>query len=97
MTEYIVQITKKAQRDLEKVPVLIAKKLDKWIKFVEHHGLSGAQKYTSYRNEKLFGKRQGQYSIRLNRSYRAFYKIDTRQGWGRIEIIKIIEVNHHDY
>ena len=44
--------------------------------------------------EKLRGDREGQYSVRLNRAYRAIYEVDTD---GQIHIVTVLEVNKHKY
>lgn len=52
------------------------------------------KKVPGYHDEALKGKRSGQRSIRLSKAYRAIYVID--QG-GKIEIVKVLEVNKHEY
>ena len=65
--------------------VIISKKASKEI------GLEKAMKVSGYYDEPLVGKRNGQRPIRLNRSFRAIYKIKV------INFVEIIEVNKHDY
>ena len=90
---YRVIISKKAQKDIQKVPHYIADKLDEWIESIETDGLQETRKNPGYHDEPLKGKRQGQRSIRLSRSYRAIYEI-RKQG---IEFVSIEEVNKHEY
>lgn len=90
---YRVIISKKAQKDIQKVPHYIADKLDEWIESIETDGLQETRKIPGYHDEPLKGKRQGQRSIRLSRSYRAIYEI-RKQG---IEFVSIEEVNKHEY
>lgn len=46
-----------------------------------------------FHDEPLKGTRQGQRSIRLNRSYRAIY-IETMDG--TVELVKVVEVTKHE-
>ena len=89
-----VVITKKADKDLAKVPAYIASKLEAWIESVEIDGLENVRKILGFRDEALKGRRKGQRSIRLSRAYRAIYEIKRN---GRIEFISIEEVNKHEY
>lgn len=68
-------------------------KFETWIKAVQEIGIEETRKITGYHDEPLKGKRAGQRSIRLNKSYRAIYVI----GGDTIYFIKVIEVNNHDY
>ena len=77
-----------------KVPFHVAKKLQGWINHVNSAGLREARKIPGYHDEPLKGKREGERSIRLSKAYRAIYSI-ARDG--SIEIVKILEVNKHDY
>lgn len=76
------------------MPVYISSKLQTWIDDVGHHGLQAVRKIPGYHDETLKGKRAGQRSIRLSRSYRAIYTIEKN---GAITFVEILEVNKHDY
>lgn len=89
-----VILTASAKKDLKKIPLYIAIKLQFWIQTVGDKGLSEVRKISGYHDEPLKGKRQGQRSIRLNKAYRAIYEIKSD---GRIEFIEIAEVNKHEY
>lgn len=89
-----VKLSTKANKDLKKVPLPIAIKLQAWVEAVGHRGLSEVRKISSYHDEPLKGKRKGQRSIRLNIAYRAIYVINKE---GVINFIEIQEVNKHDY
>jgi toxin HigB-1 len=89
-----IKLTKQAFKDLKKVPIYVAIKLQGWIDDVGHRGLYEVRKITGYHDEPLYGDRVGQRSIRLSRSYRAIYEIEKD---GRINFIEIKEVNKHDY
>lgn len=89
-----VVLTKHVKKDLVKVPLHIVTKLQAWIDDVENVGLSEVRKIPGYHDEPLKGNRVGQRSIRLSKSYRAIYAIDQE---GLIELIKVLEVNKHEY
>lgn len=94
MDIFTVVLSKKAKRDVEKVPVHIYLKLMAWMESVGHDGLSRVRHIPGYHDEPLKGDRVRQRSIRLSKAYRAIYIIN-RQG--KIEIAEIIEVHKHDY
>lgn len=89
-----VELTKSAYQALKKLPLHIVKKLQTWVVQVEMVGLQETRKLGGFHDEPLKGNRQGQRSIRLNRSYRAIYTEGLR---GEIKLVTIIEVNKHDY
>lgn len=89
-----VKLSRSALKDLKKVPLPIAIKLQAWIDDVGHRGLSEVKKIPGYHDESLKGKRIGQRSIRLNRSYRAIYIIAQDKT---IHFVEILEVNKHEY
>jgi toxin HigB-1 len=89
-----VRLTRTALKDLKKVPLYVAIKLQAWIDNVGHHGLNETRKIPGYHDEPLKGKRVGQRSIRLSRAYRAIYTIEKD---GTIKLIEIQEVNKHEY
>lgn len=93
MNIHEVVISKKALKDLKKVPRVILDKLQSWIEAIELEGLQEVRKLPGFHDEPLKGKRKGQRSIRLNRSYRAIYTIKS----DKVEFVLIEEVNKHDY
>lgn len=82
------------EKSIKKLPDHIVIKLLSWAKRVEIYGLEEIRKITGFHDEPLKGDRAGQRSIRLNKAYRAIYTIDHS---GTIRIIKVIEVNKHEY
>ncbi len=88
-----VEISSSAKKDIKKVPKYIVTKLLAWVVSVEEYGLAETSKVKGFHDEPLTGKRKGQRSIRLSRSYRAIYKIKKNE----IEFVSIEEVNKHDY
>ena len=88
-----VKLSTKASKELEKVPLQIALKLQSWTDAVGHKGLSEVKKIPGYHDEPLQGNRKGQRSIRLNIAYRAIYVIKK----GVLSFIEIQEINKHGY
>lgn len=89
-----VKLSAKAKKDLKKVPLAIALKLQMWVDAVGHRGLREVRKIPGYHDEPLKGKRKEQRSIRLNIAYRAIYIINKAS---RINFVEIREVNKHAY
>lgn len=89
-----VEFSRFAQKQLKTIPLRIAQKLLAWADGVEQDGLEEMRKIPGYHDEPLKGSREGQRSIRLNRSYRAIYEIRSDQT---AEFVCIEEVNKHDY
>lgn len=94
MNLYRVSLSKTAEQDLKKVPTYIAVKLFEWIEAVSHEGLLEVRKIRGFHDEPLKGRRKGQRSIRLSKSYRAIYEIGVGD---QMELVEIVEVNKHDY
>lgn len=89
-----IRISPQAQKQLRKVPHHVASKLKAWVDNVEWQGIEEVRKIPAFHDEPLKGKRKGQRSIRLSRSYRAIYVIEKEN---EIEFISIEEVSKHDY
>lgn len=97
-----VRITKKAEKDLRKIPKHLIASLKEWILKVQMLGLEEVRKQPGYHDEPLQGKRDGQRSIRLNRAYRMIYEIVEEKNAEQnstviIKFISIEEVNKHEY
>lgn len=90
----VVKLSRFAEKQIKKVPTFIAIKLMAWIEDVETRGLDEVRKVPVFHDEPLQGKRQGQRSIRLNRSYRAIYILKQN---GQIEFVSVEEVSKHEY
>ncbi len=89
-----VDITKSAEKQLKECPDHIQTKFDYWVDLIMTMGLYEALKYKGFHDEPLKGKRQGQRSTRLSKSYRVIYRQRTD---GNYEVIEVIEVNKHEY
>ena len=88
-----VIISRRAKRDLKKVPLYIAVKLQDWVEDVEERGLEVVRTISGYHDEPLQGKLHDQRSIRLSRSYRAYYRIIG----SRIQFVSVERVDKHEY
>ena len=89
----IIEIATSVKKNLHKVPLPIKKKLFTWVAAVEERGLSEVKKIPGYHDEPLKGDRQGQRSIRLNKQWRAVYRVIHK----KIEFVLIEEVTPHEY
>lgn len=76
------------------MPCYIVDKFETWVDAVERDGLEAVMKIPGYHDEPLHGKRKGERSIRLSKSYRAIYLILRR---GEIKLVSVEEVTKHDY
>jgi proteic killer suppression protein len=84
----------KVKKKLKRLPRYVVKKLLQWAKDVEEFGLSEVKKAPGYHDEPLKGRRKGEFSIRLSKSYRAIYTVSKNLS---IKVIIVNEVNKHDY
>ena len=89
-----VELSRRAVKQLRRVPFHIVVKLKSWVELIETVGLEATRKVPGYHDEPLAGKRRGQRSIRLSRSYRAIYEI---RAVGQVEIVRVEEVTKHEY
>ncbi len=97
---HYVVISKRAEKDLSKVPRHISMKLQEWAADIEDRGLAKVRVIPGYHDEPLKGKRKGERSIRLNKAYRAFYTTKASVRANRkitIIMVNILEVNRHEY
>ncbi len=89
-----VELSRGAQKDLQRTPLPIVVRFRAWVDDVERVGLEEARKRPGYHDEPLRGTRAGQRSIRLNRAWRAIY-VQHRDG--AITLVEVREVNKHEY
>ena len=85
---------KNVTKQLCLLPSYIREKFYAWATAIEKVGIQEVHRSPGFHDEPLKGKRIGQRSIRLNRSYRAIYIIRLD---GSIEIVEVLEVNKHEY
>jgi proteic killer suppression protein len=94
MDIFEVALSSRAQKELKKIPLPILFKLQTWIDAIKTEGLNEIRKRSGFHDEPLKVQRQGQRSIRLNKAYRAIYKIHSVNNTAFIEVM---EINKHDY
>jgi proteic killer suppression protein len=80
-------------KQIDKLPSFIGDKLLGWTMEVERIGLEEVRKIPGYHDEPLKGKLAGLRSIRLSKSYRAYYRITK----DRIEFVTVEGVDKHEY
>lgn len=61
---------------------------------IETIGIDEVRKIPGFHDEPLKGKRAGQRSIRLSKSYRAIY-VEYKEN--KVDIVSVEEVNKHEY
>lgn len=86
-------MSKKAEKDLKKVPKEIARVFKDWAASIIREGLEKVRKVPGFHDEPLKGKWKGYRSVRLNRAYRAFYRIESDS----VTFVLVERVNKHDY
>ncbi|MBL6991862.1 MAG: type II toxin-antitoxin system mRNA interferase toxin, RelE/StbE family [Bacteriovoracaceae bacterium] len=89
----IVEITKRAQKNLKKAPREVLLSFARWQAIASEIGVVGLRTIKGYHDETLKGERMGQRSSRLNKAWRVIYKVTK----GQIEIVEVLEVNKHEY
>ena len=88
-----VFIEEKAEKGLRKLPRHILVIFEEWVRLIEEQGYAEMKKVPGYRDHNLKGKLIGKRSSSLNKSYRVIYHLEDEE----IIIVKVIEVNKHDY
>jgi proteic killer suppression protein len=82
------------QKQLARLPNFIAMKFHVWVADVELVGIQEVRKLPGYHDEPLSGKRLGQRSVRLNRSWRVIYQ---QVGQNRVYLLEVLEITNHEY
>lgn len=79
-------------KTLSKLDRCIRAAYSAWEWIVISNGIEGLRNVKGFHFEKLKGKRKGQYSCRLNKGYRVFFKkvVNTI-------IIEVLEISKHAY
>ena len=89
----VVVVAKAAEKDLHKVPMHVRLNFFAWLDAVTEQGIEAVRRVPGFHDEPLSGKRFGQRSIRLSKSYRAFYEIEGTTA----KLVRVLEVNKHEY
>lgn len=90
----IVTLSRFVEKQLRKLPLSIKEALNIWRESVEETGIWEVRKLPGYHDEPLKGNRVGQRSVRLSRSWRVIYE---EKENGKVLIIEVKEVTHHEY
>lgn len=96
MDSKTVKLSKRAEKDIKKLPKNIAINLYTWIKTVGEIGLRKTRNIKGYHDEPLKGKRKNQRSVRPSKAYRALY-VEHKNGTVELNFVELIEVNKHEY
>ena len=94
MIKYEVDLDEVKHLFIKKLPREIVDKIYIWATKIEIDGLPKTRKISGFHDEQLKGNRYGQRSVRLNKAYRLFYIEDPKH---LLIIVKVIEVNKHEY
>ena len=89
-----VEWSNRVDKQLTKLPTHICEHFIAWIDKVIKIGIAETRLSPGLHDEPLKGQRFGQRSVRLNKAYRAIY-IENESG--TIRIVKVLEVNKHEY
>ena len=79
---------------LWKLPKPIFTRFHRWVDQINEAGMPIVRKIPGLHDEPLKGRRSGQRSVRLNRSWRVIYQ---EFPSGEITIIEIQEITKHEY
>lgn len=82
-----VRLSRRAEKDLERVPGHIARNVQEWIDAIAYVGLEEVRRISGYHDEPLQG-------IWLNIAYRAIYRIASDEG---LELVYVEKVSKHEY
>lgn len=88
-----VRLTRGVRKQLGLAPDYIQTKLEIWVRQVHRYGLEEVRKISGFHDEPFKGRRPGQRSIRLNRSWRAIYRVVKEET----AFVLLEEVIHHAY
>ncbi len=89
-----VELTRRAEKQVRRIPVHVGAKLLHWVYLVREIALEEVRRIPGFHDEPLVGRRRGMRSIRLSRGYRALYRVVPQ---GDIEVVCVEEVSKHGY
>lgn len=84
--------SRKAEKQLGKLPIDLLKRYEKWKDIVAISGPDGLRQIKGFMDEALHGEWKGCRSSRLNIQYRIIYKIERD-----LILVQVIRVTPHDY
>jgi addiction module RelE/StbE family toxin len=83
---------KRVPRQLQKLPLDILQRYEKWKDIVRISGPQGLRTIRGLNDEPLRGEWKGYRSSRLNIQYRVLYKIERENV-----LVQVVQVTPHDY
>ena len=84
--------SRKAEKQLGKLPVDLLKRYEKWKDIVAISGPDGLRQIRGFKDEALREEWKGCRSSRLNIQYRIIYKIERD-----LILVQVVSVTPHDY
>lgn len=90
----VVEVTRFAEKQLNRIPRHIYNKFMVWSDTIEINGLDVMRRYPGFNDEALKGNRSGLRSSRLSKAYRVIYE---EHDSATLVVIAVLEVNKHDY
>ena len=88
-----VELTSLVKKQLKKLPIHIVICFQNWSEDVEERGLMEVRKIAGYHDEPLRGELKDYRSIRLSRSYRAYYRIINNS----VKFVRVERIDKHEY
>jgi proteic killer suppression protein len=89
----LVELTKRANKSLQKAPRQVVINFEVWRSQIEKSGLEAVQRVPGYHDEPLKGRLAGIRSARMSDGYRVYYRIIK----GTAQVVRVEEVNKHEY
>lgn len=83
---------RRAWKQLDRLPLDILKRYEKWKDIVRLSGRNGLRKIKGFNDEALRGEWQGHRASRLSRQYRVIYRIEQDKV-----LVEVVSVTAHDY
>jgi addiction module RelE/StbE family toxin len=83
---------RKIRRRVQRLPVEILKRYEKWKDIVRISGPEGLRLIKGFHDEALKGEWKGNRSSRLGLQYRVIYAVMPREV-----VVKVIDITPHDY
>jgi addiction module RelE/StbE family toxin len=79
-------------RQLDRLPVDVLKRYEKWKDIVLLSGSLGLKQIKGFNDEALRGEWKGYRSSRLNQQYRVIYRVEREKVY-----VEVVRVTAHDY
>jgi addiction module RelE/StbE family toxin len=83
---------RRAARRLDRLPIDILARYEKWKDIVRLSGPQGLRLIKGFRDQALRGEWRGHRSSRLSQQYRVVYRVEAEQ----VEVL-VVDVTPHDY